>query len=408
MKKFTLLLSILVLFAACADIPVRPVQSFVDEIRNEYSPDSRTMIFKVEFSQSGKVITLDGEMNSIAGHDSLISRLQREGYTVADKIRLLPSDELAGKIYGVVNRSVANLRVEPSERSEMASQAVLGTPLRVYKKQGGQYLVQTPDDYLGWMEEDAFTAMTPKQFGDWLKSEKIIYLADQGYVYKKADKNSAPITDITATSLVKALDIKPGFVRIELPDGRSGYVEREACEHFEYWATRTEYLAGQKSKFTDSIIAKAKSFMGCSYLWGGTSTKMMDCSGFTRIVYLLHGIYLPRDASQQVFVGKTVAEGKEQMDRLKPGDLLFFGRVLENGKERITHTGIYLGNDLFIHESGVVAIESFNPEHENYSAYRHNQFIRAKDVVNYIGKLGVMHVFNHPLFFREELYRPMQ
>lgn len=403
MKKLLLPIITLILLASCADIPVRPVQDFVAEVKNEYAPDRRVAIFDVQYTQKGRVVTLDGEMNSVAGLDSLEQRLQREGYKVVNKVKLLPEKELSGKIFGVVNRSVANLRVEPSERSEMASQAVLGTPLRIYKKERNQYYVQTPDDYLGWMEGDAFTSMTPKQFDSWLKSEKIIYLQDQGYIYDKPGKESAVLTDITATSILKVIQpVGDGIIEVELPDGRRGYMYRDECEHFEYWAFRNiKIKAG-------SVISLAKSFMGRPYLWGGTSTKMMDCSGLTRIVFMLHGIYLPRDASQQALIGKTVALGKEQMDRLKPGNLLFFGRILDDGSERITHTGIYLGNDEFIHESGVVKIESFNPQDEHYSEYRHNQFIRAQDVINMHHRDDVIHVLEHPLFFREEIVQTMK
>jgi cell wall-associated NlpC family hydrolase len=107
---------------------------------------------------------------------------------------------------------------------------------------------------------------------------------------------------------------------------------------------------------------------------------------------------LPRDASQQVMVGKTVAEGKEEIDKLKPGDLLFFGFSREDGSERITHVGIYIGDGKFIHEAGDVNILSFNPEDKNYSEYRYNMFIRAKDVINHIGELGVKRVWDVPLF----------
>lgn len=400
MKRVLLLSMLFLLIVSCADIPVRPVQDFIDEVKEQYAPDTRVTIFDLEYTQKGKVVTLSGEMNMRAGLDSLKQRLQREGYTVLSKVALLPEKELSGKTFGLVKRSVANLRVEPSERSEMASQAVLGTPLRVYKKDRNQYYVQTPDDYLGWMEEDAFTFLTAEEFDAWVRAEKIIYLKDQGYVHEKPKRGSAIMTDITATSVLRAIGpAGDGYVEIELPDGRRGYILRDDCEHLEYWAFK--YFTIDAA----DVIKTAKSFMGRPYLWGGTSTKMMDCSGFTRIVFMLHAIYLPRDASQQALVGETVAEGKEQMDRLKPGNLLFFGCILEDGTERITHTGIYIGNNEFIHESGVVAIESFNPEDKHYSEYRHNQFIRAKNVINNHGKFGVVHMLGNPFYFSEEFTR---
>jgi cell wall-associated NlpC family hydrolase len=52
-----------------------------------------------------------------------------------------------------------------------------------------------------------------------------------------------------------------------------------------------------------SLVATARTLMGAPYLWGGTSAKGMDCSGFTKTIYLMNGLILPRDASQQVHVG---------------------------------------------------------------------------------------------------------
>jgi uncharacterized protein YgiM (DUF1202 family) len=381
------------LLLSCADIPVKPVASFIEDTKAEVCPDSRVNIFDVEYTQKGKVVTLEGEMNSSEGLKSMVAALEEEGYTVANKIRLLPDKELKGMTYALVNKSVANMRVEPSARAEMASQAVLGTPIRIYKKadRGDNYLVQTPDGYLGWMEKSAFVPMTPKEFKGWKISERIIYLADNGYVYEKPSKNSQIISDITAKSLLLEGPWVNGFYSVIFPDGRKGFVADNECKNFFNWQGNMKITA-------KSVIDLAFTFMGRPYLWGGTSTKMLDCSGFVRTVFFLHDIYLPRDASQQVFVGKTVAEGKDEIDKLKPGNLIFFGRIREDGTERITHVGIYIGNGQFIHEAGDVNVLSFNPEDRNYSKYRHNQFIRGKDVINHIGKYGVKRLRDIPLF----------
>ncbi len=391
MKKIMIFILAAILVISCDQIPVRPAQAFIDEVKEEVCPDRRINIFDLEYDQQGKVITLSGEMNSLSGHDSLLARLEREGYEVADKIALLPSGELQGKIYGVVNRSVANMRVEPSARTEMATQAILGVSIRVFKKGGNDYYVQTPDGYLGWIEGSAFTAMTPAEFNDWQEAEKIIYLADAGYVYSKTSCKSPIVGDITAKSFLKELRQEGDYVKVAYPDGREGYIKAVDCMNFNTWKDEIEIS-------TESVLELVHTYMGRPYLWGGTSTKMLDCSGFIRTVMFLHGVYLPRDASQQVLVGKTVAEGNQELDKLKPGDLVFFGLYREDGSERITHVGIYIGDNKFIHEAGDVNILSFNPEDENYSEYRYNLFIRAKDVINHVGELGVERVADNPMF----------
>lgn len=392
MKKIIPILLAVILLVSCGDIPVRPVQKFINETKAEVCPDRRINIFDVEFEQKGKNVILTGEMNSQEGLDSMVADLEEEGYTVSNKIRMLPDESLQGKTYGIIKRSVANIRVEPSARSEMATQAVLGTPIRVYKKDGkNNFYVQTPDGYLGWIEKSAFLPLTKKEFLHWRKAEKIIYLADAGYVYDKPTRKSAIISDITATSFLLQGRLEGDFYEVMFPDARTGYVHKDECLNYYEWQWKTKATA-------KSIIGLAHTFMGRPYLWGGTSTKMMDCSGFVRIVFFMHDIYLPRDASQQVMVGKTVAEGKEEIDKLEPGNLVFFGFKNDDGSERITHVGIYIGEGQFIHEAGDVNILSFNPEDDNYSKYRHNMFIRGKDVINHIGKYDVKRLRDIPLY----------
>ena len=79
---------------------------------------------------------------------------------------------------------------------------------------------------------------------------------------------------------------------------------------------------------------------GRSILMGGTSTKGLDCSGFTKQVYFMHGIVLSRDASQQVMQGLLVDETGD-FSNARPGDLVFFGSPAteENPIERVVHVG---------------------------------------------------------------------
>ncbi|MEN3039504.1 MAG: NlpC/P60 family protein, partial [Candidatus Kryptonium sp.] len=75
-------------------------------------------------------------------------------------------------------------------------------------------------------------------------------------------------------------------------------------------------------------------------------------------------------------------EPGENFENLKPGDLLFFGQKAEEGKpERITHVGIYLGNKEFIHSSGKVSIDSFDPKAPNFNEYRYKTFVKAKRLI---------------------------
>ena len=103
--------------------------------------------------------------------------------------------------------------------------------------------------------------------------------------------------------------------------------------------------SNHKSKLTSKkkVIVTAKKYLGTKYKFGGTTKRGIDCSGFTQKVMKKHKVKLPRTASQQASSGKHINK-----KNLKPGDLVFFKGTYKRG---ISHVGIYLGNDKFIHAS---------------------------------------------------------
>jgi len=86
-----------------------------------------------------------------------------------------------------------------------------------------------------------------------------------------------------------------------------------------------------------------------------------------------------------------------KLDSLKPGDLLFFGSV-RNGKVRATHVGMYIGNTEFIHESGMVRINSLDSTRANFSSYRKNSFLGARRIFGEFPAKGLQLVSNHPWY----------
>ena len=95
----------------------------------------------------------------------------------------------------------------------------------------------------------------------------------------------------------------------------------------------------------NEIVKKAESFVGVPYRWGGSSPKGgFDCSGFTMAVYRLNGLNLPRSSVAQWKVGSPV-----NRSQLVKADLVFF---TASGGKRVSHVGIYVGEDNFIHAPG--------------------------------------------------------
>ncbi len=367
-------------------------KKIISQVKEKYAPDKRVAIFNIEIEQPEKKILLKGETNLREAKEELIKMLDGEAIKYEDNIELLPSKELGDKTFGVINLSVSNIRSNPDHPAELSTQALLGTPIKVLKKgKWGFYQVQTPDGYLSWLDDDGFQIMNESEWLEWKKSDKIIYLNEFGWAYEKPDVNSQHISDLVAGNLLRLLDEENNFYKVEYPDKRVAFVLKSESEKFDKWYQGLNPTG-------ETILQTAYRFMGVPYLWGGTSPKGMDCSGFTKTVYFLNGIILPRDASQQVHTGELI-DTKEGWENLQAGDLLFFGTKADGDKkERITHVAIYIGDGDFIHAAGRVRINSFNKSKPYYSEYRENGFIRAKRILSSIGKNGIVKILDNEFY----------
>ncbi len=351
-------------------------ENLINEISQKYVPDKRVDVFEVVIYKHGDGLVLKGETTVKKAKEELISKLQQISNNVIDSVVVLPSPELNGKIYGVVSVSVANMRSKPMHQAELVNQILMGSGVKILKRHGYWYFVQTepPENYLGWVEEGSLEIFDSDRFEKWKKMRKLIFTDYFGFVYSQKDKKSAPVSDLVMGNVLGVNRDEGNWFYVVLPDGRSGYVEKSQVEDFERWRRSVKLNA-------NDIIKTAKKFIGFPYLWGGTSVKGFDCSGFTKIVFKMNGFELPRDADQQARLGVEIDPGKD-FENLKPGDFLFFGQRAENGKpEKITHVGIYLGNKEFIHCSGKVSVDSFDPKAPNFNEYRYKTFVKAKRLI---------------------------
>ncbi|MFA6979258.1 MAG: C40 family peptidase [Ignavibacteriaceae bacterium] len=369
---------------------MKNIEDQIHEVKNSFAPDKRTAIFDLQVAEEGGNYILRGETNLPNALDTLFKRLS--GVKIEDEVKRLPDEILGEKSYGIVNISVANIRTKPEHSAEMATQALLGTIVKIYKKtDDGWYLIQTPDNYISWVDGDAIELVTLETADAWKNENKVIFTRSYGSAFENSSPQSGIVSDLVFGNILKLLSVKDDFYEVEFPDGRNAAIKQNEAEIFSDWVK-----SRQCSK--ENIIATAKKFMGIPYLWGGTSTKGLDCSGFTKTVYFSNGVVLPRDASQQVFVGELINTEKD-FSNLQPGDLLFFGfSGNANRKERITHVAVYLGEEEFIHSSGRVRINSFNKSKTNFSKHRLSTFIRAKRIVTSVGQKDVQPISSNPFY----------
>ena len=108
----------------------------------------------------------------------------------------------------------------------------------------------------------------------------------------------------------------------------------------------TEKALDTRGVTPGDVIATAEKYLGVPHCMGGTTMKCIDCSGLLVAVFGSHGIRLPHSSEEQARYG-TIIPG---MGSLRRGDLVFFIRTYSTGRF-ITHSGIYVGDNRFIHTS---------------------------------------------------------
>lgn len=379
--RFKALLIVLVFLTACGSDGGK-IKILLEDVKLDYAPDKRVALFDVRAIKKGGKYLLEGSSNLPEAVESLVSRCEDAGFKVENGVKMFPDETLEGKLFGVVNLSVCNIRSHPAHSAELSTQATLGTPLKLLTKQKGWYLVQTPDGYLGWLDSGGFAPMSEEEMNGWQSQEKVIYLPQYGFAYVGEDA-IAVTSDLLAGNILKYIgETEKNLTKVAFPDGREAFVESAAIMGYDEWLDSRNPMA-------ENILADAHEFLGRPYLWGGTSGKGMDCSGYTKTVFFLNGIILPRDASQQVHVGTEIPTDTT-LSGLTPGDLLFFGRkATEKDKEKITHVAIYKGDGEIIHSSGMVKIESLRRGDEDFNEYRLKTLVRAKRMLETPGENGV-------------------
>ncbi len=360
-------------------VEVRKIMQLGDSLKARYAPDKRTALFEL-FADSLSSLTYRLETTERQAAEVFLLEKEKQGIRLPVTVRLLPDPEGDVPATGIVRLSVANMRVQPRHQAELATQVLLGTQITILKKTGNYYLVQAPDRYIAYMDPAGFVPVDPVRLAEWQAAPKVIFTADYGHVYTAPDPSSQRVSDLVLGNVLRYEGKSGDFTRVGYPDGRSGYILSGSITNYDEWLAAGEVTA-------DQVIRTAKNMMGLPYLWGGTSVKGVDCSGFTKTSFHMNGLMIPRDASQQVQEGMPVdilsSDGSLDtvlaLKNLKPGDLLFFAAakgVLPD--PRVTHVALYTGGGTFIHAAGQVRVNSLLASAPDYDAHQAQTIVAAR------------------------------
>ena len=375
MKKLVLLatLPVVALYGCCGGEKTTKeaaaFETISKEMKAQYAPDGRSKTLEVQLQETANGYALKGVTNQPEAKAAYVKAFEDKGIKVLDSIALLPSEALEGKIYGVSNQSVINFRTSGKYSAESATQVMMGTPLQILEKKGGWTRAITPEGYISWVSSGSITYMDKAEFDAYQAAKKVIVTTKYATIYEGPSASSQMVSDVVWGNILLDKGTQGAWQKVAISDGREGYVLKSDVTDFNKWLD-------SRNPTAENIIATAKQFIGVPYMWGGTSIKAVDCSGFCKSTYFLNGIVLARDASQQCLTGDGVDISKyvdggeytrEALANLKKGDLIFFGtKATPEKKERITHVGIYIEDGIFIHSATKVRINSLIPTDENY------------------------------------------
>ena len=363
-------------------------------VKQEFAPDRRDKTFEpvIIVSDDTKTIVLKGATTEPQAKEALLTKLIENKIEVLDSMKLLPDAALGDKTYGITSQSVINFRYGSGYSNESATQTIMGTPLRILEKRGGWIRAITPEGYIAWVSSGSIQPMNESEYNAWTAASKLIVTTHYTLFRETPSENGAVVSDGVWGNVVRADGASGNYNKVILPNGKVAFVLKAHTTEFSQWIA-------SRNPSAENIISTASQFLGFPYMWGGTSVKAMDCSGFTKTVFYLNGVILERDASQQALTGEGV-EITEKFENLQKGDLLFFGsKATPERKERITHVGIYISNGEFIHSATSVKINSLIPDSHNYYDGS-NRLVRVQRLLTKIDQdPGIVSIAKHQWYF---------
>lgn len=220
---------------------------------------------------------------------------------------------------GIVKGAAVNFRREPNTYAEIFTVLAGGTRVNVIERSG-----------------------------DWYK---INYEQSTGWIYARY----LQVTSVETTGKVAVKD------DIASRGGMTSRIDETL-----------KNISEQNAVTGEQIAEYSKKFMGVPYKWGGATPEGFDCSGFTYYIYRQFGFALKRTSSDQATQGVFVDKSE-----LRPGDLIFFDTQGKNNGQ-ITHNGMYVGDNKFIHSANSRTVVKITALTDSYYT---KAYVKAKRII---------------------------
>jgi len=241
----------------------------------------------------------------------------------------------------VVSLAALDMRRLPDHRAELTSQLLMGETVRLLRgapDRGWWKVENQADGYRGWVRGWGLVEASAARMVHWARRARA-RVAHLFVEVREGPGRGALVTPLFWNARVIAIVKRGRFRRIELPDGRRGWLPAAVLD------------SGRARR---DLATRARGLLGIPYLWGGRTPLGFDCSGFTQQVLAEQGIAVARDAEQQFRRARPLPEGEEP----RMGDLVFF----EAPGRPVGHVGLGLGGGYFAHCRGHVRISSVDTQ----------------------------------------------
>jgi gamma-D-glutamyl-L-lysine dipeptidyl-peptidase len=350
-------------------------QNSVGTFIEKYSIDTRITVFKIT-EHKGHVPHFDGIIQNELLKVQFLDFIHSIYPQCTEAITVINTAEV---VRGIVRVSCADLYKDASFSSGIVTQALLGTIVSIIDENSDWLYVQLPDGYLGWVNETVVKA-DKKKIELWSNPGNLLFVHIPYTAVFDPELITEYVSEVSMGNILLNHGLKGSFYNVEFPDCRRGFISVDTAFTFTTWKT-TSLLT------PENIVATAKRLTGIPYVWGGCSSRGLDCSGFTKLTYLMNGYVLPRDADQQAKTGITV-DYDVSYKSLQPGDLLFFGRRVDGSVDKrknepvpISHVGISLGGSLYMQASGDVHKSSLDKSSSYFDKRRSESLQMVKRII---------------------------